>query len=261
MAPETRRDVVVQAHRGFAGVLPENTTLSARLATTRFDAPWVEVDVRPTADGDIVCFHDPALDDRPGSRGVTDATGMVAETPTETVLAAEVLGSGAHVPTLADLLDALPAGVGLNVELKPPYGAGPGVVETERDPEVDAATAGFVSAVVDDLESVSRPLVLSSFSTSALRTVADLAPALPRAHLVDHDPMDALDYAVNTGASALNVRADVLLEAGPSFVSDAHAAELSVHAWTVTDWTTCRDLAALGVDGVIADYPYLDRVL
>ncbi|MFB6129610.1 MAG: glycerophosphodiester phosphodiesterase [Salinigranum sp.] len=144
----------VVAHRGFAGVNPENTVAAAR-AAAEAGADAVELDVMPCADGVPVVFHDDHLDAGTGrsaartgrsaartdrtaaetghgdaaegestvggwSRGVTDGAGVVWETTCEAVLEAEVLDSGERVPRLDDFAAAVPDDVALNVELKRP---------------------------------------------------------------------------------------------------------------------------------------------
>ena len=66
------RSLQVMAHRGAAGLAPENTAraLEASIADT---VEWAEVDVRLTRDGHHVLFHDDTLD------GKTDATGRVRD--------------------------------------------------------------------------------------------------------------------------------------------------------------------------------------
>jgi hypothetical protein len=109
------------AHRGFAGSLPQNTVLAVERAAAHPDTGMVEVDVRPAADGTPIVFHDTRLGAGDGrAAGLTDGEGVVHETPLTAVTAAEVLGSGETVPTLAAVVDACPADVRLNVELKNP---------------------------------------------------------------------------------------------------------------------------------------------
>lgn len=254
----------VQAHRCFAGVAPENTVLAARTAVDRFDAAWLEVDVQPTDDGTVVCFHDSALDEREGSRGITDGVGAVRDLPTETVCSAEVLGSGHTVPRLAEFLNAVPVDVGVNVELKSP-GSPVGKPDLRLDDESLAEQrelwAEFVTDVVDVLADEDRPLVFSSFFEGAIAAAAEHAPAIPRAVIVGTDLEAGRAVADRHDAVAINARSSLLLEAGAPFVTDAHEFGVAVNAWTVRDWTTCRDLASIGVDGVIADYPFLDATL
>src|SRR3954447_16991700 len=66
------RPLQVMAHRGAAGLAPENTApaLEASIADM---VEWVEVDVRLTRDGHHVLFHDEGLD------GTTDATGRIRD--------------------------------------------------------------------------------------------------------------------------------------------------------------------------------------
>jgi len=254
----------IQAHRGFAGVAPENTILAARTAAERFGAAWIEIDVQPTADGTVVCFHDATLDATEDGRGVTDATGTVWQTPTATVLDAEVLGSGETVPRLSALDRALPASVGLNLELKSP---GAPVDEEHWLFDDDAredqreAWARFVDAVLAALDTPGRPVVLSSFFEGAVAAAAERAPDVPRAIIVGADLEAGREVATRHDAAALNASAELLVERGEAAVDAAHDADLAVNAWTVREWETARDCAKLGVDGLIADYPFLDVTL
>ena len=50
-------DVLVIAHRGAAGVAPENTMASVQAALDQ-GADYVEIDVQETADGEIAVMHD-----------------------------------------------------------------------------------------------------------------------------------------------------------------------------------------------------------
>lgn len=56
-----RADVAVILHRGAADLAVENT-LSAYEAALVFGGDGLEIDLRQTRDGEIVCFHDPWID-------------------------------------------------------------------------------------------------------------------------------------------------------------------------------------------------------
>src|SRR5207253_8183410 len=62
----------VMAHRGAAGLAPENTSAALKASIADM-VEWVEVDVRLTRDGHHILFHDDVLD------GKTDATGRVRD--------------------------------------------------------------------------------------------------------------------------------------------------------------------------------------
>src|SRR5690606_25978815 len=61
------------AHRGGAGLAPENTLEAFRQAVDDWAADMIELDVHATADGYCVVIHDPTVD------RTTDGTGRVAE--------------------------------------------------------------------------------------------------------------------------------------------------------------------------------------
>ncbi|MFD1572374.1 glycerophosphodiester phosphodiesterase [Halorubrum laminariae] len=278
------------AHRGFAGENPENTVAAFEAATEpaarersdateesgprRRRADWIEVDVVPTVDGDVVAAHDAELgrrdgDDRPA--GLTDATGVVWETDTATVTSAPVLESGETVPLFADVLDAVPADVGVNVELKNPgrWDIRPGEkLGSDALAERTAVWRPFVErvlAVVDDHE---NDCLFSSFCEGALAAVTELSAA-PVAPLVSESIDDGLAIARQHDADAIHPPIDAI-RGTPFFDADAfghandivavaHADERAVNVWTVETWYQADRLASAGVDGIIADYSTVQR--
>ncbi|WP_207903931.1 glycerophosphodiester phosphodiesterase [Martelella mediterranea] len=66
--------ISVVCHRGMNHLAPENTTAAASLAFN-LGCEWLELDVRQTADGEIVVMHDPTLE------RTTDGSGKLSETP------------------------------------------------------------------------------------------------------------------------------------------------------------------------------------
>ncbi|MFO8115049.1 MAG: glycerophosphodiester phosphodiesterase [Halorubrum sp.] len=262
------------AHRGFAGENPENTVAAVERAADR-RADWIEIDVMPTADGDVVVVHDSELSGRDG-RGLTDATGVVWETDTATVTGAEVLDSGETVPLLADVLDAVPADVGVNLELK-----NPGRWDLRPDEKLAADALAdrtavwrpFVDRVLDATEGRENDLLFSSFCEGALAAVRELS-SLPVAPLVSRSVADGLAIAREHDAAAIHppidaVRGTPFFDADrfgapegaepESVVAAAHDEGRAVHVWTVETWYQADRLAAAGVDGVIADYSALLR--
>lgn len=216
------------AHRGFADAHAENTLPALRAAARVADG--VEFDVRRCGSGEAVVVHDERVDRVSGSRGrVRDLT--AAE-----LADLDVLGSGAGVPTLRAVFEALPGGVAVNAELKEP-GLAPDVLAAAADHPAEA----FVSA----------------FEPEVLREARDVDPAVPRAYLFD-GPADPADPA-GPVATALDLDCAYLhphYEAcDAALVDAAHGADLRVNAWTVPDSATARRLRDAGADGVIADAP------
>jgi glycerophosphoryl diester phosphodiesterase len=234
------------AHRGFAGVAPENTAAAVRVAAERADG--IEVDVQPASDGTPVVFHDQRLDDGADSRGVTDGDGFVWNASPDELADADVLGSGEHVPTLAEVADLVPAGVEFHVELKNPGSEdarigldGPNVSEWRP----------FVERVHDALADCDAPVVYSSSFDGALEAAVEVAPDTPRAALcIDADR--GLTRASEFDCRALHPSVDALTE---DVVEHAHRDGRRVNAWTVANWEHAVAAQAAGADGVITDYP------
>jgi glycerophosphoryl diester phosphodiesterase len=271
-------DLDTIAHRGFAGENPENTVAAAEAAAgvrgqsagdgaTERPADRIEIDVVPTGDGDVVVFHDDGLAERDGgARGLTDADGIVWETDTATVTNAEVLESGETVPRLSTLLEAVPADVGVDVELKNPGRTdlrfAEKLPEAER-PERRAAWQPFVDRVVDTLDDHDNEFLLSSFYEGALAAARE-ASSYAVAPVLWRSAADGLAIAREHDAEAVHPPTDLIAGTpfyrgssdigGGSLVEIAHAEGRDVNVWTVETWYEADRLAAAGVDGLIADY-------
>ncbi len=247
----------ILAHRGFAGTFPENTVPAVTAAGLHPDTHTVEVDTMPAADGTPVVFHDSRLHERDdGSEGITDAEGVVWETPLSTVTNAEVLDSGSTVPTLAEVVAAVPPGVRLNVELKNP-GTGD-VWPASELPDLDARRETwrpFVERVVEACVPLDRTLY-SSFSEAAL-AAADAVTGDRTAPLVPEGAGDwGLAAVERHGCTAFHPSKAAVF-ADPALVDRAHDHGCTVNAWTAQTWYELKRLRETGVDGVIADYPLL----
>ncbi|MFC5366113.1 glycerophosphodiester phosphodiesterase [Salinirubrum litoreum] len=269
---DTDRPRVI-AHRGFAGVAPENTVGAARFAADA-GADVIEVDVRPTSDGEVVVFHDDGLserDDSHGDGGLTDRSGLVHETPWADVRDAEVLGSGETVPTLAQVLDAVPPSVGVNVELKDPGSDDLRFGEKLSGAELAAARDRwheFVVSVIEITDEYDNDLLFSSFYEGALAVVREIDASIPLATLFGPDVEAGLAIAREYDCEAVHPPLDAIhdcpreTDAGRSgqsrnLVRVAHEAGREVNVYTVRTWHEARLLADRGVDGIIADYPGL----
>jgi len=273
------------AHRGFAGCYPENTVgavaaaaKGGRSATAPSrGADAIEIDVVPTADEDVVVFHDSGLSERDGGeRGLTDVDGLVWETDTATVTNAEVLESGETVPTLRETLDAIPTGVAVNVELK-----NPGSSDLRFAANLDGDELAtqkdvwrpFVERVLSTVDDYDHRFLFSSFYEAALATTRE-ASDYAVAPLLWDSIEDGLDIARTYDAEALHPPYNMVREtpffadpyytegsnwADTDLVATAHDEGRDVNVYTLATWYQAEQLAAAGVDGLIADYPDLLR--
>lgn len=246
------------AHRGFAGRFPENTVAAVQRAGAA-GADAVEIDVVPTADGDPVVFHDRRLDEGPRSRGITDAAGIVWEQPTAVVTGAHVLGTDQRVPTLAAVLDAVPPGVTLNVELKNPGSdeVRPGdLLMGEARTAAATRWRPFVERVLDVVDAAGRDPLYSSLCEGALDALSTLEPSARRAVVVSPQT-PAAGAAIARRYDVDAVHAPVALADHDEVRTAARELDVPLNVWTVRDWQDARAARAAGADGLIADYPGL----
>ena len=247
------------AHRGGAALAPENTLLAFQAAVEVWRTDVIELDVHVTGDGEVVVAHDPQLD------RCTDGTGTIAERTWGEIASLDAgwafssdgdvthpfRGTGARIPRLAEVLEALPS-VRLNIDCKP---VGPGPEER-------------LAAVVRQARAEARVCVGSEHHETALR----LARALPEAchffpgralvgailHLrgqldaPPEGPWTVLDMPLHFGE-------DRLVDRG--FIDRATARGLWVNVWTVDERPEMERLVAEGVGGIMTDRPDLLRAV
>jgi glycerophosphoryl diester phosphodiesterase len=104
------KEPLIIAHRGFSTRWRENSPAAWRAAIAA-GTDLIEVDLRATRDGAVVCHHDADLSRLAGrTETVADCTAAM--------LAALDAGGEPLAPTLADLFSVAPAGTGLLFDMK-----------------------------------------------------------------------------------------------------------------------------------------------
>jgi len=239
------------AHRGASGLAPENT-LPAFEEAVRHGADWIELDVHETSDGQVVVIHDDRVD------RTTDGQGEVARLTLTELKALDAgyrmspdgvsfpfRGQGVTIPTLEEVLTALPSSRFI-VEMKPG----------------DPSFAARVLEVVDRAGARDRVL-LAGFDDDVVRRARELAPDV----LTSMGQGEALRMQImlrmGLGAfwrppadvAQLPERYQGLPVVTEALIRLAHRKGVPVHVWTVNEASEMRRLAALGVDGIITDYP------
>ena len=239
---------LVVGHRGAAASAPENTLASFHRAVAE-GADALEFDVHVTADGVPVVIHDPDL------ARTTDRAGAVAASTLAEVQAADAgarftadggrtfpfRGTGVRVPTLAEVLVALPAAP-LLIELK------------------TVAAQEPVRRVLEAHDAAHR-VVLASAHHRAL----DAFRAPPWRTSASSAEIASLYFGRLLGRRALGARyamlsvplrhRNVLTVPTRAFVRAARALGAPVHVWTVDDAGVARRLWARGVAGVVTNDP------
>lgn len=267
-----RSEMTTIAHRGFAGVFPENTIEAVRRSTAGGPvraASMVEIDVVPSADGVPVVFHDATLG-RLTDVGPARRDQAVWDTPLEELRALEILDSGHSIPLLEEVFEALPRSVGLNVELKHP-GVDPGPTGLLSRDALDRRRGEwrpFVDRVLSLAADYGHDLLVSSFFEGALGAVRDVDPDVPVAAVFFESIEDGFTIARRHDCEAVHPPRNMILgsslfneeyAAGPydpvDVVARAHEEGRTVNVWTVETRAQAAALADTGVDGLITDVP------
>ncbi|WP_160050429.1 MULTISPECIES: glycerophosphodiester phosphodiesterase [unclassified Nocardiopsis] len=225
------------AGRGVVGGARENTPESYAAAAAA-GADWVEIDVRRTADDALVLYHNAALDDgRP-----------VVELTVRECAEAGVVG-------LDEGLAAIPAGVGLDVDVK-----------TVMEDAVDAPARRTLSLLLPRLrrEAARRRVFVCSFDPGVLLGVREGAPGVPTAWMpFVRNPLDqAVAGAAGMGCPVVAVDARSFGLAGEAPRPDrrtveytvdlAHRAGIEVVSWCPNPVDAAR-FAEAGMDAVVVD--------
>jgi glycerophosphoryl diester phosphodiesterase len=215
----------VLGHRGSRAPGPENTPEAVRAALAA-GALGSEIDVRRSADGDLVCVHDPVAG--PQARPVLELT------------TAELAAAG--IPTLAEMVDA--AGTGrLVIEVKN--------IPGERDYTREALAAQLLVAELDRL-APAADILISSFDPAALDVARDAGRPTGLLTIPGVSTQEGLTYVKERGYSELHGHVSTIRDGSAQTV---HEAGLVLVAWTVTTLSEIGPLNDLGVDTVICDDP------
>lgn len=229
-----RTDVSVTAHRGASATAPENT-LAAFQAAIDAGADAIELDVRLSADGAVVVFHDSDF------RRVANAPRAVVETPLPAMRDIDI-GSwfdpafaGERIATLAEALAFIDRRARVLVELKP-----------------DAGNArALLDATLQEIDRTGHRdmVMLASLSPALVRAARDAAPGVPRA-LFANAALPGTARRTDFDMLGLNH-----LQIDAAAVADARRHGYLLQAWTVNDPARMERYIDLGVDDISTDVP------
>lgn len=229
--PRSGAPFLVVAHRGDRVHCPENSLAGYRRAIEA-GADLLEADLRPTADGQFVCFHDRTLE------RTTDGEGLLEGKSFEQLGQCH-LRSGNHiwhderVPSLDDLIALCPQDVYLALELKS---------NQFGDERVCAA-------LLQKLEDsgMRQRVVLLSFHARHLGAMAAVAPDIPGGVVSflpwPYGEFDLLGPVV------------IALRLNPRYVRQAHQRGQAVCPLDASPDSRLVFYRRLGVDAVLTDDP------
>lgn len=231
----------VISHRTQMGTMPENT-LAGIDAAFEGGADGVEIDVRATADGELVLFHDATLE-----RTAADPRPL-ADLTLEDLRALEVIdthdsGGPRPIPTFDETLACVDGRGLLVIELK--------------EPGLEERVAAAVRA-----HQAAEACWIWSFQPAVVQASRAALPEVPAwltfsagspTYLGDVDPFE---FAPRIGAAGLSVHHQ---QVTPELVDRARRRGLLVATWTVNEPDDLARVRDAGVDAICGDFP--DRTL
>jgi len=239
-------------HRGASGEAPENTRIAFERALAQ-GVVYLEMDCHASADGEIVIHHDDTLERTTEAAGPLRALSFAELEKLDAGHAFSpddgrsfpFRGQGVRIPRLAEVLAALPH-ARINLELKQ---ADPPIAEEVVRLIRRAGAERRVLLAAEDDATLARVRGLDPGTAlgSSLADVVEFVRAGAEGRL---DRLAPRGHALQVPPAALG-RPLVTRE----FVAAAHAHALAVHVWTINDPAEMRRLLALGVDGVMSDFP------
>ncbi len=227
-------------HRGARGEAPENT-LTGFKHLIALGLRAVELDIRVSADQELVVIHDHQLE------RTTNGTGQVRDYDHASLAQLDAcrlqwpywpVQEG--IPTLAQVLALLSDFEHIELEVKTCNDADQAVI-VEKLP-----------LLWEQFDLAGRART-TSFDPRYLVAIAEYAPHIPRGFLFEDD------FAGNPIAMATALDCSSLgphqARCEPELIRAAHTAGLYVSTWTVNSRERARELVAMGVDGIITDVP------
>lgn len=269
----------LQGHRGARGLVPENT-IPAFIYALDQGVTTLEMDVVISQDSQVVVSHEPWLSSQICSK--EDNTPVSEEEEKElnmfqmTYDAISTFDCGSRgnprfpnqvpmkisKPTLAQVIQEAENYV-QNNEIPPVrYN-----IETKSSPEGDGifhpapdVFTKLVLSVISEFGIMDRT-TLQSFDVRTLQVAKQEVPEMSLALLVgSHEQMNFDEWLDHLGFIP-DIYSPYYQLVDSTLVENVHAREMQLIPWTINTLEEMQELKALGVDGIITDYPDIGRIL
>tara|TARA_R110002110_G_scaffold65206_4_gene179957 strand:+ start:41291 stop:42247 length:957 start_codon:yes stop_codon:yes gene_type:complete len=285
--------IEIYAHRGGAGLVPENT-LAAIASALSIGVDVIDVDIGLTQDNIVVAHHD--LNLNPNLTRTLEKTWLKIPGPAIQQLTYEELGqydvgqmnpnckvcqqnfplqcqlAEAKIPTLQQVIEQLKKShqpTRLQIEIK-----------TDPHQPHSASPQAIVMALIQVLhaENYTSQVEVHSFDWRNLLLLQQLAPEVTTSYLSDHDDLikqpNYSAWLAGHDIVNLNMSYPKLIkklggsiwcpnynELTPELLAEARELGLKVNVWTVDQPKDMQTMIAYGVDGIITNRPDLLRGL
>ena len=275
ISSSSKMTIDFQAHRGGRGLMPENTipamlsVMDNKLVTT------LEMDLAVTKDKQVVVSHDPILN--PLITTKPDGTFIKANEFNDNIIYqmnyAQLqkfdVGLKPHpvfpaqkklavfIPTLNDLIDSVESKgdrIGrkmlYNIEIKSVDG---------KDIVEHPVPSEFVDLVVNliNKKNIISRTSIQSFDLRPLQVLHQKYPTVQTAYLVEGKETGNVQLKIEQLGFTPTIYSPEFKYVTKEVVDYCHAQHMKIIPWTVNNKTEIEALIAMGVDGLITDYPNL----
>ena len=264
-----------QGHRGCRGLMPENT-IPAMINALDLGVTTLEMDAVITKDNKVVMSHEPffnhEITSKPDGSYVTESEekSLNIFLMTYDEVKKYDVGIKPHPrfpkqkkmnvvkPLLSDLLDSVQNYVAIHKRPLPYFN-----IETKATPATDNVyhpePARFVETLMSVIKEkrIQERVIIQSFDLRTLQYLHDKYPSVKTAMLIeDYDKRGLKDQLKALGFLPTIYSPEYSLVT-EDLVKSCHGQKIKVIPWTVNDKVTMDKLKALGIDGIISDYPDL----
>ncbi len=238
-APAPTKRPMIIAHRGDPSQAPENTVAAVKKAI-EIGVDVVEFDVHVSKDGHLVAIHDATLE------RTTDGFGPVAAYTLDDL---KKLDAGAWfseefrgepIPTIGEMIAAIPAPTWINIHLK------------SHENESDRVETALVDAVHE--AGVVGRTYITHHTRHGLHRIHQKEPKLRLSWLPRGGEQDVeyVDDAFYMGFRIIQPNFRIV---NKRFMDYAHQRGMWVNVFWADDEEHMRELAEIGVDGILTNYP------
>ena len=244
----TGKRPLIIAHRGGAGLAPENTLGAFDNALKLGGVDMLECDVHLSKDGELIIMHDPNVSTTTDGNGqISELTFAEIKKLNDAAKFADKKWSPQVVPTLGEVLDLVKGKVGIQIEIKNTATGG-------RYPGIEKQVIDLINA-----RGMANDVIVISFDFPTLKEVKAINSRIKTGALVRADwfmlrsPEKSVSDAIDpTGADYLMPTASPVNQ---QIVDAAHARGIKMGVWTVDTQAEMKRYAGFGIDAITTNRP------
>jgi glycerophosphoryl diester phosphodiesterase len=264
-----------QAHRGGRGLMPENTIAAMLWAMDNKKVQTLEMDLAITKDKQVVVSHDPVLN--PIITTKPDGSFIKANEINENIIYQmdyaklktfdvglkenprfpQQKKQAAVIPALSDLIDSVELKgsrigrkMNYNIEIKSVDGK-----DGIEHPDPDE----FVKLVVQLIQAkgITARTTIQSFDIRPLQVLNQKYPGVQTVYLVEGKETVSVEKNLALLGFTPTIYSPEFGFVTKQMVDYCHTHQMKIIPWTVNTKSAMDSLIAMGVDGLITDYPNL----